>query len=196
MKFFKATKNFSDPKLQFTDLYKCLGLKTKLVERLGEIPCSMSLPHDENFEISQCLVNNLNKSKIQSIFLEVLKANRVTMQLKTGVYKEYKGPQLILKGKSDSFDDFIIIVEIKDRLGGLSYESQICQILAAAGASLKLKQTTRPVFGVLSDGVTCQFFSIDNNLHVYSSGDHTKLCYSKDLKKILYWVNFIVKSSQ
>lgn len=243
MKFFKATKKFSDPKLQFKDLYKCLGLKTELVERLSEMPCSISLPHAEDFEISDILVQSLKdldihcqkdnelsrRNYIQCIFLEALRTAGSKMQLKTEVHREYEGPKLILKGKADFlvgssidtvhgvkkkdqvlFDDFIILVEAKQRLGGSSYEAQICQILAAAGASLKVRQATKesseypatPVFGVLTDAVTFQFFAIDDDLNVYSSGDHTNLHLkantdyknSDDLKMILSWTNFIVKS--
>lgn len=243
MKFFKATKKFSDPKLQFKDLRKCLGLKTELVERLSEIPCSISLPYTEDFEISDILIQSLKdldihcqkdnetsrRNYIQCIFLEALRITGSKMQFKTEIHREYEGPNLILKGKADFlvgssiesihgvkkkdqvlFDDFIIFVETKQRLGGSSYEAQICRLLAAAGASLKVKQATKeiseypsaPVFGVLTDAVTFQFFAIDDDLNVYSSGDHTNLRLkantdyknSDDLKMILSWTIFIVKS--
>lgn len=236
MKFFKATKKFSDPKLQFKDLHKCLGLKTELVERLSEIPCSIFLPYTEDFEISDILAQSLKdldnhcqkdnessrRNYIQCIFLEALRTTGSKIQTVIEVPLEYAGPNLVLKGKADFlvgssdetdgalFDGFIILVEAKQRLGGSSYEAQICQILAAAGASLKVRQAMKesseypatPVFGVLTDAVTFQFFAIDDDLNVYSSGDHTNLRLkantdyknSDDLKMILSWLNFIIKS--
>lgn len=237
IKAFKTTKKFSDPKLKFKDLHKCLGLKTELVERLSEMPCSISLPPADDFVISDILVESLKdldnhcrkdneltiRNYIQCIFFESLRTVGSHMQLKTDVPILYEGRELVLKGHVDFlvepsakkenmlFDSFIVLVEAKQRLGGLSYEAQICQILAATGASLKVRQTmkklpgypnTPPVFGVLTDSVTFQFFAIDDNLQVYSSGDHTNLhlkAYtdyknSDDLKKILSWTNFIVKS--
>lgn len=238
MKLFKSKKSFSDPKLKFKDLHMCLGLKTELVESLSEMPCSISLPQEDDFEISDTLVQRLKdldshcqkdnklsrRNYIHCIFLEALRTTGLNMQLKTEVLRKYEGPKLILKGRADFLmvspikpdnlskkedHDFIILIA-KQRLGGLSYEAQVCQILAAIGASLKARQATKKsseypstsFFGVLTDAVTFQFFAIDDDLQVYSSGDHTNLHLkantdyknSRDLKKILSWTNFLVKS--
>lgn len=244
LKLFKKKKVFSDPKLQFEDIRKCFGLKTNLIENVGEMPCSIFLPDGYDFDVSDTLIQNLKnldrncpkdnefsrRNYIQCILLEVLGVIKSNMQLKSEVWRKYEEPNLILTGKADflvdsstktvygikiddqvSFDDFIVLVETKQRLGGSSYEAQICQLLACVGASIKLRQVTKksteypntPVFGVLTDAVTFQFFVIDDDLQVYSSGDHTNLRLnansdykkSEDLSKILSWTKFIIESS-
>lgn len=197
-KIVRFFRKFDESKFEYMRSY--YGLKTKLVEHVSEIQCSISLPEEycEISDISDILVRKLemfdkiNKKDKSSTIFEYLFDEAFKSVLDSSVLSFLNYEVL--------YDNLTVILENK-RLGGADYEGQICELLASAARKNKTKKM--PFFGVITDGITFQFFAIDTDLQVYSSGDHTKLRLksrcdyknSEDLKQIISWMKFIIASS-
>ncbi len=93
-------------------------------------------------------------------------------------------------------DSFLLVVEAKKEWP----DSAVAQVLAEAGCLLKnreLKRKCTPVFAVLTNAVFFQFFAIDTNSFVFSSGVAIPLSKAKDrsyktstsLIQILRWLH-------
>jgi hypothetical protein len=98
-------------------------------------------------------------------------------------------------------ESFLLVVVAKKEWP----DSAIAQVLAEAGCLLKNRQLdgkSTPVFAVLTNASFFQFFAIDTNSVVFTSGAPISLCTAKDrsyksstsLVQILRWLSWFIKS--
>jgi hypothetical protein len=106
-------------------------------------------------------------------------------------------------GAGDRVESFLLVVEAKKDFP----DSAVAQVLAEAGCLLKNRQLvgkSTPVFAILTNAVSFQFFAIDTNSVVFTSGvtnmlkrsADRKYKDSKDLIEILRWMKWFITSME
>ena len=215
--FIRNKKTFCSSTLNFRDIDDCLGLNIENIRNVSNIIPSLIVPnHVSKIEPSKELIKKLEllrktwgkdeeKSRrafIDTIIFDVLEQSNSNLQLRTKEFRKWKGPKITLQGNVDYIiGSSVLLMQVKDcRLGGshLQMENHISQIIAAIGCTQReMENSETPVFGILTDATSFQFFAITDG-KVFCSGDHSLLnipdginyANNEQFKSILRWFKF------
>jgi hypothetical protein len=148
------------------------------------------------------------RSRIDAIIAEAIVTSGMDFKTYCEVKNDWSGQGFSYKGNVDYMigaggESFLMVVEAKKEWP----DSAVAQVLAEAGCLLKnreLNGKSTPVFAVLTNSVFFQFFVIDTNSVVFTSGVPSSLSTAEDgsykssasLAQILRWMNWFIKSME
>jgi hypothetical protein len=149
------------------------------------------------------------RSKIDAIIAEAIATSGVPFKTYCEVRNDWNGSGFSYRGNvdymigaGDRVESFLLVVEARKDFP----DSSVAQVLAEAGCLLKNRQLagkSTPVFAILTNAVNFQFFAIDTNSVVFTSGvSITPLAPSEDgtyqtsasLIEILRWMKWFITS--
>ena len=215
--------SFSSASLEDVKRSDGLNLNLKNVEKNRIMEPSLFLPDD--FETKEIVPTDLlcgylkrldsiwdfgtemaRRSRIDAIIAEAIATSGVEFRTYCEVKNDWSGQGFSYKGSVDYMigqggESFLLVVEAKKEWP----DSAVAQVLAQAGCLLKnreLNGKSTPVFAVLTNAAFFQFFAIDTNSVVFTSGAPISLSTAKDrsykssisLVQILRWLNWFINS--
>ena len=144
------------------------------------------------------------RSRIDAIIAEAIATSGVEFRTYCEVKNDWSGQGFSYQGNVDYMigeggESFLLVDEAKKEWP----DSAVAQVLAEAGCLLRNRELdgkSTPVFAVLTNAVFFQFFAIDTNSVVFTSGVPIPLrkdgSYktSTSLVQILRWLNWFIKS--
>ncbi len=124
------------------------------------------------------------RSRIDAIIAEAIATSGVEFKTYCEVKNDWSGQGFAYKGNVDYMigaggESFLLVVEAKKEWP----DSAVAQVLAEAGCLLKNRELDgkfTPVFAVLTNSVFFQFFAVDTNSVVFTSGVPIALCKAQD----------------
>ena len=152
------------------------------IRTLGIVPSDILAQYLERLdEIWDFATVMACRSKIDAVITEAIATSGVDFRAFCEVRNDWSGTGFSYKGNvdymigaGDRLESFLLVVEAQKDWP----DSAVAQVLAEAGCLLKNRQAigkSTPVFAILTNGVNFQFFAIDTNSVVYTSGLSTSL---------------------